>query len=74
MITTESLDLKGDDTDRNPKLVEDSDVEEVKLLNDDDCQMVKIKKKLPVDFKQKLIKLLKKYHKCLPGLPLICLR
>ena len=34
MITTESLNLKGDDTKRNPKLVKESKIEEVKLFGD----------------------------------------
>ena len=36
MITTESLDLRGDDIKRNLELAEELEVEEVKLFGDND--------------------------------------
>ena len=73
MITKESLDLKGDNTERNPELIEESKVEKVKLFNDNDHRSIRIGKNLPNHFKQKLIKFLRKYHECFPSQLSICL-
>ena len=45
-------------------MVEELEIEEVKLFEDLDPRLVKIKKCLPNDFKEKLIEPLKKYHEC----------
>ena len=61
MISTESLDPRGDKVERNPKLSEEIEIEEVKLFGEGDDQSVRIKKKNVLEeFKQKLIALLKK--------------
>ena len=64
MITIESLDLGDEKIERNPKLTKESKIEEVKLFDETNPQSVKIEKNLLLNFKQKLIKLLKKYHEC----------
>ena len=64
MITIESLDPRGDDIERNPKPIEELEVEKVKLLGDNDHRLVRIGKSLSNHFRQKLVKFLKKYHEC----------
>ena len=64
MISIESLDPKGNKIERNPKPFEGVEIEEVKLFSEDDDQLVKIRKNLLIEFKQRLIALLKKYHEC----------
>ena len=64
MISIESLDLRGDEAERNPKPSEEIEIEEVKLFGEGDDWSMRIGKNLLEEFKQKLISLLKKYHKC----------
>ena len=51
IITTKLLHLRIDDIERNLKLAEELEVEEVKLFGDDDHRSVKIRKNLPTNFK-----------------------
>ena len=62
MISTESLNLRGDEIRRNTKSSEEIEIEKIKLFGEDDNQFVKIGKNLSAIFKQRLIELLKKYH------------
>ena len=64
MIMAQSLDPRDKEVEKNPKLIKESKIEEVKLFRDANPRTIRIKKNLPNDFKQKLIKLLKKYHEC----------
>ena len=63
IITVESLDLRDEEVERNPKPTK-SKIEEAKLFDDFDSRSIRIRKMLLIDFKEKLIKLLKKYHEC----------
>ena len=58
MITTELLDPRSDDTERNLKPIEELGGEEVKLFGDNDHRLIRIRKNLPVE-------LLEKYHEYL---------
>ena len=60
----EAMNLKDRDVERNLKLAEELNIEEVKLFKDYDIRPIRIGKNQPNNFKQKLIKLLKKYHEC----------
>ena len=62
MIMIESLNLRDGEVERNLKLTKESNIEEVKLFEELDPWIVRIRKNLPNEFKQKLIALLKKYH------------
>ena len=64
MITTESLDPKDGDAERNPKSIIELEIEEVKLFRDIDPKTVRTGRNLLNDFKDELIRLLEKYHKC----------
>ena len=64
MIIVESLDLRDEKVERNPKSIEESKIKEVKIFDDPNPKSIKIGKSLLVNFKHKLIKLLKKYHEC----------
>ena len=64
MITTKSLDPKDRDVERNTNLIVELKIEEVKLFRDANPKTMRVGKNLPNDFKQELIKLLKKYRKC----------
>ena len=68
MIIAKLFYLRDKEVERNPKLAKESKIKEVRLYDDFDPKSIKIKKKLPFDFKQKLIELLKKYHECFPSL------
>ena len=60
----ESLHPRDGEVERKPKSAKESKIEEVKLFIDFDLRTMRVRKNLPSDFKQKLIKLLKKYHEC----------
>ena len=62
MITTDSLDSRDREVERNAKLIEKLEIEEVRLFDDFDLRLVRIMKNMLVDFKQKFIELLKKYY------------
>ena len=60
---TESLDLRDEEVDMN--LTHDKlKFKEIKLLNEYDARLVRIRKNLPTNFKEKLIRLIKKYREC----------
>ena len=61
MITIKSLDLKNEEVERNTKLAK-LKIEEVKLFDELDSQLFKIRKNLLAESKERLIKLLKRYH------------
>ena len=44
MISIESLDPRGDEVERNPKLSKEVEIEEVKLFGEYDDQSVRIRK------------------------------
>ena len=64
MISTEYLDPRGDERERNPKPSEEVEIEEVKQFDNHNYWSIKIEKHLPEEFKKKLVTLLKKYHEC----------
>ena len=64
MIIVKSLDPKDKDVESNLKPIEESKIEKVILFKDLNPRSIRIKKNFLNDLKQKLIKLLKKYHEC----------
>ena len=63
MIIVKSLDPRDEEVERNSKLAK-SKIKEIMLFGDSDPKSIRISKNLPIDFKEKLIGLLKKYHEC----------
>ena len=63
MINTELLDSRDEEIERNLKVAE-SKIEEIRLFDDSNPKYVRIGKNLPIDFKEKLVELLMKYHEC----------
>ena len=47
---TQSLDPRDGEVERNPKLAEEFEIEEIKLFDDSNPRIVKISKNLPNDF------------------------
>ena len=64
MISTNSIDLRGDETERNPNPSKEIEIEEVRLFGKDDDRSVRIGKNLLPEFKENLVTLLRKYHEC----------
>ena len=64
MIMTKFLDPRGNETERNPKPSEEIEIKEERLFGESDNRSVRIKKNLPSKFKEKLVALLRNYHKC----------
>ena len=60
MILTESLELWYEEVYRNLKITKELEIKKVRLFDDSNPRLVKIRKNLPIDFKQKMIELLKK--------------
>ena len=56
------MDLRDKEVEKNPKPIKEFKIEKVKLFEDLDPKIMTIRKNLPNDFNQKLIKLLKKYY------------
>ena len=63
MILAKFLDSRVREVKRNLEHVE-SKIKEVRLFDDFDLRSVRIRKNLPIDFKRKLIELLKKHREC----------
>ena len=51
IISIESLYLRGDEAERNPKPSEEIEIKEVKLFGEGDDRSVRIQKNLPKGFK-----------------------
>ena len=64
MILINSLNLRDEGAKKNLRLTKESKIEEVKLFGEFDMRLIKVRKNLLDDFKQKLVKLLRKYHEC----------
>ena len=64
MIIVNSIDPRNREGERNLKPTEELEIEKDKLFGESNPRSVRVKKNLPIGFKQKLIQLLKKYHEC----------
>ena len=64
MIVAYSLYPSDGEVERNLKSVKESKIKEVKLFEEYDPRLEKVRKNLPECFKEKLIHFLKKYHEC----------
>ena len=52
MISTKSLDLRGNETKRNPKSSKEIKIKEVRLFGEGDDRSIRIRKNLPSEFKE----------------------
>ena len=51
MIMAKSLDPKDGEVERNPKLIEDPEIEEMKLFEELNPRIMRVRKNFPNDFK-----------------------